>query len=110
MKPKNFKKINNETFTDNHGIERNFELDGAVESWIWVFDVESKTRNAFRFQIDWDTNTYDVLTVESGKGLNGKYFHTGCKITTVEYRSIDAFKNFMIKWLDNNKGFINKQV
>lgn len=110
MKPKNFKKINKETFTDNHGIDRYFDIDGMRKSWVWVFDVEKKTRNVFRFQIDWDTNTYDVLTVKSGAGLSGKYFHKGCKITTAEYRSIDAFKNFMIKWLDDNKEYMNKEV
>jgi hypothetical protein len=113
MKPKNFKKINMETFTDNHCIDRYFEIDGLNKDWVWVFEnqnVKDKTRNAFRFEIDWDSNTYGVLTVKSRAGLNGQYFHKGCKIKTAEYRSIDLFKKFMIKWLEENNEYTNKMV
>lgn len=113
MKPINFRKIEASTFFDKHGTKRQIKILGSNEDWIWIFPYSvGYEPNCFLFQIDWNTNTFDVLTAVRGEGTRGKIFpaHTGLKLRVENYNTLDTFIKFISDWVNDNLSYLHINV
>lgn len=113
MKPINFDKIDHSTFVDAYGIKREIRIAAVNPGWIWVFPYgDDNEPNCFRFQIDWNTKTFDVLTALRGQGIKGKVFpeHTGLKLRAENYRTLDTFIKFISDWVSSNNLFLTAHI
>lgn len=68
-RPENFRKIDGVKFTTKTNNEYKFATD-ARSPELWVFNEPDNSKYCLAFLIDWETETYEIMRAENGKGNN----------------------------------------